>query len=335
MITIDGSRGEGGGQILRTSLALSMITGTPFRIANIRAGRNKPGLLRQHLTGVRAATRISGAEVTGDVLRSQELTFRPGPVQAGEYAFAVGTAGSAGLVLQTVLPALLGAGAASTLELSGGTHNPASPPAGFLQRTFLPLLAQMGAPVEIELQRHGFYPAGGGRYAVRVPESSLRPIELLDRGDVHRIHVVAAVSNLPKRIAHRELKAVSDALGLDRRAGEVREVPSDGPGNVVWAEVETDTLTAVFTAYGRKGVSAENVAGELADEVRSWLDRGLPVGEHLADQLLIPMALAGGGVFRTGPPSGHLRTNIETVQRFLDVPIALTEEEQGVRVEVG
>ena len=164
MITIDGSAGEGGGQILRSSLALSLVTGQPFRMERIRAKRQKPGLLRQHLTAVEAAKAVGCAEVSGETLGSQTLDFRPGPVTPGNYRFAVGTAGSATLVLQTVLPALLTASDPSTLTLEGGTHNPLAPSFDFLDRCFMPLIHRMGPSVELELKRPGFFPAGGGRF---------------------------------------------------------------------------------------------------------------------------------------------------------------------------
>src|SRR2546428_9297761 len=160
MITIDGSFGEGGGQILRTALSLSLATGTPFRIENIRAGRKKAGLLRQHLTAVLAAAEIGAAEIEGATLGSTMLTFTPKSVRAGEYRFAVGTAGSGTLVFQTILPALLRASAATRVTIEGGTHNSAAPPFDFLDRTFLPLIRKMGATVSLKLERYGFYPAG-------------------------------------------------------------------------------------------------------------------------------------------------------------------------------
>ncbi len=337
MIDIDAHRGEGGGQILRTSLALAVVTGTSFRMHHIRAGRSKPGLLRQHLTAVRAAAAISHAELEGDTLRSTELTFRPGPVRAGDYAFAVGNAGSAGLVLQTVLAPLCRADGVSTIEITGGTHNMWSPPAEYLQKAYLPLLERTGPTVDLVLQRHGFYPAGGGRYRATItPGAGAEPLVLHEHGEVRRLEVTAVTSNLSPQIAKRELKTVGAALGLDRDARHLRTVASDGPGNVVFAEIETSALTAVFTAFGTKGVSSERVGEDLAKQVSDYLEIGAPVGEHLADQLLLPLALGSGGSFVTGPPSGHLTTNIDTVRTFLDVPIKLHAlDEDRWRVSVG
>ena len=337
MITIDGARGEGGGQILRTSLALSLITGRPVRFHNIRAGRRKPGLLRQHLTGLRAAAAIGEARVTGDQLGSREVTFAPTRSPAGGgYHFKVGSAGSAGLVLQTVLPALLRASGPSGVVIEGGTHNMSSPPHDFLERCYLPLLAEMGGDVALTLERPGFYPAGGGRYRVRVTPSDLAPIEVLERGPLRGLRARAVVSQIHDDIARRELRALQTRLGLDEDAVELRrETRSPGPGNVVTVDVESERLTAVFTGFGKKGVTAEAVAKGLAKEVQAYLASGAPVGSHLADQLLLLMALAGGGRFVTQRPTLHTTTNVETIQRFLDAPIhstALDRERFELRV---
>src|SRR5215510_1529252 len=183
MIEIDGASGEGGGQILRSSLSLAICTGQPFRIANIRANREKPGLMRQHLTAVKAAAEVCAGEVDGAELGSRALTFRPGKLAAGDYSFAIGTAGSCTLVLQTVLPPLLLATETSSIRITGGTHNKGSPPVDFLARAFLPLINRMGPKVNLELVRHGFYPRGGGEIRVDiVPSTKLEPITLLERG---------------------------------------------------------------------------------------------------------------------------------------------------------
>ena len=217
MLTIDGTFGEGGGQILRTALALSLVTGKPFRIENIRAGRRNPGLLRQHLTAVNAATEISHAEVTGAAIGSRELTFAPGSVVSGVYSFAVGTAGSTTLVLQTVLPALLVASGKSKVILEGGTHNPFAPPFDFLEKSFLPLVNRMGPRVTAELERPGFYPAGGGRMSVTVePVIALQRLDLQVRGEVLDRRARAVVANLPISIAERELNVIARKMSWPR-----------------------------------------------------------------------------------------------------------------------
>ncbi len=336
MLTIDGSLGEGGGQILRTALGLSLATGTPFRIENIRAGRKKPGLLRQHLTAVEAAAKIGRARVEGASIGSRALAFSPGAVSPGTYRFAVGTAGSATLVLQTVLPALVTASGPSRLTLEGGTHNPWAPPFDFLAKAFLPLLGRMGAKVEAALERRGFYPAGGGRFTVSIePAPALRPIELLERGEVRSISARAVVASLPAAIARRELAVLQKSLSLDPGSTRMEEdVDSAGPGNAVMVDIESRHVTEVFTGFGEVRVSAEAVAERVAREARRYLEAAVPVGEHLADQLLVPLALAGGGAFATVAPSRHSTTNIEVIGKFLAVDFQVHPLAGGaVRVE--
>jgi RNA 3'-terminal phosphate cyclase (ATP) len=319
VLQLDGSAGEGGGQILRTALGLSLVTGTPFSIDRIRAGRERPGLQRQHLAAVRAAAELGRAELRGAAIGSSVLTFKPGKVVPGTYTFSVGTAGSATLVLQTVLPALMGAAESSTLTLEGGTHNPWAPPYDFLEKAFLPLLARMGVGVTATLERRGFYPAGGGRFRVTVePCARLSPLNLLERGKLRGQRGRAIVSALPVSIAHRELKVVERTLSIDRnRLQAIEEVHPVGPGNALIVEIESEHVTEVFTWIGEKRVSAETVAERACREATSYLDAGAPVGEHLADQLLIPLALAGGGSFVATPLSSHSTTNIDVIEMFL------------------
>lgn len=319
MITIDGSQGEGGGQILRTALALSLVTGQAFRIEHIRAGRKKPGLLRQHLTAVEAATRIGNAETDGAAIGSLKLTFKPGRVSSGDYSFAVGTAGSATLVLQTALPALMLADEPSALRLEGGTHNPFAPSFDFLTKTFLPVLNRMGPTVTATLERPGFYPAGGGRFQVSVqPTEKLRPIELLERGEVKAKQGRILLAHLPEEIGARQARMLRNKLNWPEDNIEVVRVKnSAGPGNVVMAEVESESVHEVFTGFGERDVPSGKVVGGVIDQVREYLAASAPVGEHLADQLMIPLALAGGGSYRAIKASLHARTNAEVIGRFL------------------
>jgi RNA 3'-terminal phosphate cyclase (ATP) len=327
MLTIDGSQGEGGGQIIRTSLALSLITGKPFRIYNVRARREKPGLQRQHLTAVRAAAAIGDAQVEGASLGSSAFTFHPGAVTPGDYSFPIGTAGSTMLVLQTILPPLMIANAPSTLAFEGGTHNVHAPPYEFIVKAFLPLVNRMGPRVVAELERYGFYPPGGGRFNVRIEPGAgaLAPLDLLTRGEIRARRARALVVKLPPLIGERELNVVREQLGWKEDAGdELRVETSTGalsPGNVLTLEIESEQLTEVFTGIGERGVRAETVAERAAEEARAYLETGAPVGEHLADQLLIPFALARGGSYTTGQPSLHTTTNIEVIEMFLDVRI--------------
>lgn len=337
MITIDGSLGEGGGQILRTSLALSLVTGQPFRIERIRAGRKKPGLLRQHLTAVEAACAVGRAEVEGATPGSTALTFRPGKPTAGDHAFSVGTAGSTTLVFQTVLPALLMTGGTSTLRLQGGTHNPSAPPFDFLDRVFFPVLRRLGASADATLERPGFYPAGGGSFTVTVTAPSRwERLDLVSRGEITSRRARAIVTGLPRHVADRELKVVAERLGWGRDCLEAVTLEGGhGIGNVVTLEVSSATATEVVTGFGEKGVSAEAVAGRAVDAMRAYLAADVPVGEHLADQLLLPLAIGAGGRFRTLPLSRHATTNVDVIRRFLDVPIAVAPDGGSVIVTVG
>lgn len=328
MITIDGSHGEGGGQILRTSLALSLVTGRPFCIENIRAGRNKPGLMRQHLTAVNAAAEIGRAAVDGNAIGSKRFTFRPEGISAGKYYFSVGTAGSCTLVLQTILPALIMADGPSQVVLEGGTHNPYAPPFDFLKLAFLNVLNRMGPQVDADLQKAGFYPAGGGRFSVSIQPAPLKRMVLAERGAMLRKNACAMVANLPLTIARRELKVVHRKLGWDEDCLKTVEASeSHGPGNILTVAIESENVTEVFTGFGERGVSAENVANRTIKQVKTYLEADVPVGRHLADQLLVVMALAGGGRYRTLTPSNHTTTNMDIIREFLS--IEMTSKQVG------
>jgi RNA 3'-terminal phosphate cyclase (ATP) len=336
MLTIDGSQGEGGGQVLRSSLALSLVTGRPLVIEKIRAGRKKPGLLRQHLTAVLAAADVGAAEVEGAALGSRHLMFRPGRVRSGDFAFHVGTAGSATLVLQTVLPALLLAEGESNLTLEGGTHNPFAPPVDFLEKAYLPLVNRLGPRVEVQLVRPGFYPAGGGQFTVRVqPTTQLGRLELVNRGQIVVRRVRAMVANLPRHIAERECRTIALETGWDESSFSIEEAKgSRGPGNVVMIELEAEHVTEVFTAFGQRGVRAEDVAMQALRQAEEYLAADVPVGTHLADQLLLPLGIgaylgSGGGMFRTMELSLHSTTHLEILRRFLEIGVQVDGEDKG------
>ncbi len=334
-IHIDGSEGEGGGQILRSSLALAAITGKPFVVDAIRAKRARPGLLRQHLAAVNAAAAVSGAELEGASLGSSRVAFRPGPIRGGAHRFAIGSAGSACLVAQTVLPVLLHAREDSEVAVEGGTHNDKAPSYEFLADVYLPLLRRMGAVVDLELERYGFHPAGGGAIRLRVAPSRLSPLELFEAGPLRGIRAEAVFAGVPSHVAARELAVVRAAFDLPRERATAREVTSTGPGNVLLVYVERD-VTELVTAFGRRGVRAERVAQSAVEEAKALIAADVPVGRHLADQLLLPLALAGGGAFRAIGPTLHTRTNAGVIRRFLDVSVAFEDEGRGVvRVVVG
>jgi RNA 3'-terminal phosphate cyclase (ATP) len=335
VIRIDGSQGEGGGQMLRSALSLAICTGQAFRIEHIRAGREKPGLLRQHVTATRAAAEISDAEVEGCEVGSTVLTFKPRGLRAGEYSFAIGTAGSCTLVLQTVLLPLMTAPAPSVIRISGGTHNRAAPPVDFLQRAFLPLLARMGSVVDLKLTRHGFYPRGGGVIDARItPTERLRPIALIERGTRVRAHAESYICGVPTHVAERELAVVGGQLGWSGEQLKIRGIPSEaGPGNVLVLTVEHEHVTEVFVGFGERGRSAERVAEEAVSEAREYLAHDAPVGPHLADQLLLPMAFGGLTAFRTCAPTLHFTSNADVIHAFTGKRIVA--ERDGETYSVG
>jgi RNA 3'-terminal phosphate cyclase (ATP) len=332
VIEIDGSEGEGGGQVLRTALALSLIERKPFRIVNIRAKRQKPGLLRQHLTAVQAAAEVGGAAVEGAAIGATALTFVPQALCGGDYRFAIGTAGSTMLVLQTILVPLLLADRPSTIALEGGTHNPLAPPFDFIEHAYLPLLRRMGAEVSISLDRPGFHPAGGGRIRVAItPAPPLGRIELESRGQLVSHRARAVVANLPFTVAQRETREIAETLGWSDDCLEAHTLTGSlGPGNTVSVFVTYEHVTDVFTGFGARGVSAEKVAHNAAIEAKRYINSGAAVGEHLADQLLLPLAVGDGGVFTTTPLSTHATTNIDVIRRFVDVAIDVQPISNGV-----
>jgi RNA 3'-terminal phosphate cyclase (ATP) len=318
-LVLDGAAGEGGGQILRSALALSMITGQPLRLENVRAGRSRPGLQRQHLAAVFAAAKVSKAMLDGAHLGSTELWFQPGRIMHDEFEFDIGSAGSATLVLQTVLPALWLADGGSWVRVIGGTHNEFAPPFEFFSRSFLPLVARLGAHAEATLVRPGYYPEGGGEIELRVePVEKWERLDLLERGELRRVSATAVVSHLPAHVAQRELHVIGQRLQLKPAfLTAQRRDESEGPGNFVFVAVESEHVTEIATGFGRKGLPAEDVAAYAAADARRYLDTTAAVGQHLADQLLLPLAIGAGGAFVTLEPTSHLRTNINTIQAFL------------------
>lgn len=337
MLTIDGSAGEGGGQILRSSLTLSMLTGQPFRLVNIRAGRRNPGLKRQHLTCVEAARAISGAKVQGASLHSGELVFEPGEVSSGEYAVDVGTAGSVALVLQTIALPLALAKGSSSVRIGGGTHARWAPPLPFVMDAWLPWVRRMGVQMELKLNRTGFFPAGGGEVVASFEgANALHEFHAKYEGGDLELEAHAIVSNLPEGIARRELLAVETEvpLAMTLHAATVR---SPGPGNACWLIAWADKGEGenVFSAIGEKNTPAEEVAGQVAAQFMEWYAAGVCVDEHLADQLLLPLALAGGGSFTTTKPSLHTWTNIAVIAAFGLPRFTVTQSGESFEVQLG
>lgn len=336
-IEIDGSMGEGGGQVLRTSLALAAMTQKALRVVRIRANRGRSGLLRQHLTALNAMAAVSGATMRGAHLGSSEIEFEPGPLKHGEYHFVVGSAGSTALVLHTVVTALLRAPGQSRIIVEGGTDAQAAPPSDFMELVWAPSLRRLGVELHYEVERRGYYPGGGGRVVCTIESTGrLNRLELLQRGATVERFGVARVSALPREIANREIHTLRGALGLTR--SEIRseqESSPRGPGNTVSIRWRCESAMEVFTAFGELGRPAEVVAGDAAVEALRWFEADVPVGEHSADQLVLLMAIAGGGAFRTLRPSLHARTQLELIPRFLPVQIQVEHEDTDrVRIAV-
>ena len=334
LLRIDGAEGEGGGQILRTSLTCSLLTGRPFELHDIRANRDKPGLRAQHLECVLAAAAISGAKVEGAALHSQYLRFTPGPLRGGDHEFRIQTAGSTSLLLQTVLLPLAFSGEQSSVRLGGGTHQKMAPSFHFLERGFLPGCRRLGVHARASLQRPGYFPRGGGRVLLEVEpltaKGPLRPLQMLERGDLVECRVITCFSNLPEHVTERATKAAVSAIeSLGRkRVGKVATESFDGepamdPGGAVLAVARWEHGYAAFESLAARGVPAEDIgraAGVALVEMVNAGDRTArpTIDEHLADQLLLPCALATGqSEFRAQKVSQHLLTNADVLRRFL------------------
>lgn len=335
-LRIDGAQGEGGGQVLRTSLSLAILLRRPVHVERIRAGRARPGLMRQHLAAVQAAQSISGADVEGAALGSTELRFVPHALAHGSHHIDIGSAGSVGLVLQTILPPLLRADGDSRIAISGGTHNMLAPSTSFLQRCFLPQLAAMGAEVTLEVERPGLFPSGGGRVVAHVRPRPLRPLRIETRGARVAIGAEVLVAGIPGHVAAREIAVVAARFPHSAPHNRVVDLgAATGPGNVLSLWAQHEHVAELVTAYGERGVPAERVAEQACGALQSHLAQPAPVGEHLADQLLLPLWLAGGGAFATAHASGHLRTNAALIERLTGTPVRLEDTPHGVRVAVG
>jgi len=330
MRTMDGSYGEGGGQVLRTSLALAAITGQSIEIMGIRAGRRKPGLRPQHLTCVRAAAKICKAKVTGAKLKSKRITFEPQSApKAGAYTFDVaqaakgGSAGSTGLVLQTILVPLALTEETSQVTLRGGTHVAWSPPFDYVKRVYLPALAKLGVEAKMNIKKWGWFPIGGGEVRITIkgrgPNRPLAAQDLCHRGALLRIRGLSASSNLPKHIRTRQERTVLQVLrsnGLNVRVNVVN-APSKGQGTVVFLWAEYEKTVAGFTSLGELGKPAERVAEEASLDLLSFVQSDTSLDRHLADQLVLPLALADGpSYFTTEMVTRHLLTNAWVVNQF-------------------
>jgi len=361
-VFIDGSTGEGGGQILRTGLALSCITGKSLHIENIRAARRNPGLAKQHLVAVQAACQICGAECHGAVLRSKVLDFQPGPVQGGNFNFDIGSAGSASLVIQTILPALFLADKPSTVTVVGGTHNPWAPPFDFLDETFLPAIATAGFQASCRLIKHGFFPAGGGKITFNIQpwqKRSNKALNLCETIKDPQIHARIYTAKLPAHIAQRQEKLLLKSNLNIQNIEHIEVTDSVGPGNCVMIQLVAASSaawgwlgrTTVFTAFGMKGNPSEQVISEVINLAKDFLKSGAAIDRFLADQLLIYMALPtfvgvtsflrrqelplrkqGAGCYSTNELSSHIQTNMEVIKKFLPVYFNVEGQAQIYRI---
>ncbi len=334
-IEVDGTMGEGGGQVLRSALSLSMLTGRPFRLSRIRANRDRPGLRFQHLTAVQAAARVSGADVTGDRVGSQMIEFTPGPVRPGDYLFDIGTAGATSLVLQTLLLPLALAQGTSRITIRGGTHVPWSPCFHYLDMHWRPLLARIGIPFELALTMAGFYPQGGGELQAWIPGGARpTPLKLTERGPLHAVRGLSTFANLPREIAERQrnqtLRRLRVLLPHIEPELQVEQLPAVSRGTVLLLLAECQAGRACCFALGARGKRAERVADEAVDALAAFLRSNGAVDPWLADQLLLPLAMAeGSSLLRTSEVTLHLLTNAEVIRRFLLVEIGVDGPQGG------
>ena len=328
-VFIDGSTGEGGGQILRTSLALACITGKSLHIENIRAARRNPGLAKQHLAAVQAACQICDVQCHGAVISSKVLYFQPGLIRGGDFHFDIGSAGSASLVIQTILPALFLADKPSTVTVTGGTHNPWAPPFDFLCETFLQAIATAGFQASCRLIKHGFFPAGGGKIAFDIQPWQQKPgqvINICQPMQDPQVYARIYIAKLPAHIAQRQEKLFLQSDLNIQNIEHIEVTNSVGAGNCVMIRL-CASRTAVFTAFGMKGRPSEQVVSEVVSLAKDFLASGAAIDRFLADQLLIYMAITQAGCYTTNELSTHLQTNMEIIKKFL--PVDFSIEQQG------
>ncbi|MBI5057178.1 MAG: RNA 3'-phosphate cyclase [Nitrospirae bacterium] len=325
---IDGSYGEGGGQILRTALSLSCVTGHKFKLFNIRKLRRKPGLMPQHLTCVNAVSEVCNAEVMGNEVGSMELAFIPGKIKPGEYCFDIKTAGSSSLVFQTILPPLLFAEGPSTVTIKGGTHVPMSPPYHYIAEVFLAMLKRTGINVEPSINKYGFYPKGGGEVSFKIsPVENIKGLNAVSRGELLSVDGYSAVSNLPLHIAERQRNSAMQNLSPLTANIKVLEAPSYGQGTFVFLKGVYENGLAGFSALGARGKRAEDVGREAAEAFKYFHNTSACLDFNLADQIVICLCLAReASTFTTSRITKHLITNLWVIEKFLGIKYQIEGE---------
>lgn len=328
MKNIDGAIGEGGGQVLRTSLALSIISGLGFTIKNIRAGRKKPGLRPQHLSAVKLAACICNANVSGAELGSTNLTFSPQSTVPGKYKLDIGTAGSTLLVMQTISLPLCILDQGSSITISGGTHVPYAPSYDFVDQHWLYFMKRIGFDISCEMLLAGFYPQGGGKILVNLnPVESIKPINISQRGKLKQIKGLSAISNLDRSIAERQRSRVIHRLGSKYPLNDIRikQLPAKFKGTTIFLKCEFEHTQACYFSLGALGKPAEKVADEVCDKIEHFLSTDASIDEYLADQLLLPLSFASGNSTLTpAKVTSHLVTNAQVIQIFLPVDISIS-----------
>lgn len=341
MLEIDASYGEGGGQLLRTAVALAAITGTPVQLSRVRAGRAKPGLAPQHLAAVRAVAQICGAQLEELALGAQELRFEPGALRAGSFEFDIGTAGSITLLLQALLPVLLRAPGPSEVLVRGGTDVRAAPPLDYFTHVLLRLLRPMGVNVQLQERRRGYFPRGGGEVQLRVAPARLQALRLESAGELVAVHGMAHVANLPLHIAERMRDAAQARLAprsrpvhIETRVLGPAQAIAQGGAIVLWAQTQHSTLGAGRVA--ERGLRAEVLGEAAAADLQAELDSGAAVDVHAADQLLIYTALAEGeSRYSTREVSRHAQTAMWLIEQFLPRRFRTETQAVGVAITVG
>ena len=350
MLIIDGSFGEGGGQILRTSVAMAAITETPVRIRNIRSNRPTPGLSAQHLTAIEAVASLTDAEVSGLTLRSTEVTFVPGEIKGGAYRLDIGTAGSISLLLQCLIPVALHSPETVLFDITGGTDVNWSPPIDYLRHVTLPALALAGCGVEIEVLRRGYYPRGGGQIRAVITPSRISGVDF-ERMDANTVYGCSHASRLPEHVTKRQRDAAATRLeahgyaadivterkpaapkgskghkGSENGKGSRGGSGSTGSGITLWCGLMGGS------ALGERRKPAEVVGSDAADSIIKELDSGASVDVYLADQLIPYMAIVRSGSFTVRELSLHTKTNIRVCEQFTDAKFEIEPLDQNIRV---